>query len=73
MEMETIRELQAYAYAFGSVVFAVIFYAYIYHLYTSKKRGGKDYEKYANMALNDEISDTLVEKKEPLNEKKEER
>lgn len=71
--METIRELQAYAYAFGSVVFAVIFYAYIYHLYTSKKRGGKDYEKYANMALNDEISDTLVEKKEPLNEKKEER
>lgn len=71
--METIRELQAYAYAFGSVVFAVIFYAYIYHLYTSKRRGGKDYEKYANMALNDEISDTLVEKKEPLNEKKEER
>ena len=68
--METIRELQAYAYAFGSVVFAVIFYSYIYYLYTSKKKGGKDFEKYANIALNDNIDDTLVEEIEPANEKK---
>ena len=65
MEIETIRELQAYGYAFASVFLAVIFYAYIYHLYTSKKKGGKDYEKYANMALNDSLEDTLVEKIEP--------
>lgn len=72
MEMETIRELQAYGYAFGSVVFAIVFYAYVYHMYTSKKKGGKDYEKYANMALNDSISDSPVEKIEPTNEDKEE-
>lgn len=71
--METIRELQAYGYAFGSVVFAVVFYTYVYRMYTSKKRGGKDYEKYADIALNDSISDSPVEKIEPINEDKEER
>lgn len=70
--MEAIRVLQAYGYAIGSVLFAIVFYAYVYHLYTSKKRGGKDYEKYANMALDDSISDTPVEKIEPTNEDKEE-
>jgi len=71
--METIRELQAYGYAFGSVVFAIVFYLYVYKMYTSKKNGGKDYEKYANMALNDTLSDSPVEKIEPTNEDKEER
>lgn len=70
--MEAIRVLQAYGYAIGSVLFAIIFYSYVYYLYTSKKRGGKDYEKYANMALDDSISDTPVEKIEPTNEDKEE-
>jgi len=70
--MEAIRELQAYGYAFGSVIFAIVFYAYVYHIYTSKKRGGKDYEKYANMALNDNISDSPIEKIKPINEDKEE-
>lgn len=69
MEMETIRELQAYGYAFGSVILAVIFYSYAYYLYTSKKKGGKDFEKYANIALKDDIKDPLVEEIEPLNEK----
>ncbi len=66
MDMGTIRELQAYAYAFGSVFLAVIFYSYVYYLYTSKKKGGKDFEDYAKIALNDEIDDALVEPKEPL-------
>jgi cytochrome c oxidase cbb3-type subunit 4 len=42
-------------------------------MYTSKKKGGKDYEKYANMALDDKISDSPVETIEPTNEDKEER
>ncbi|MBL0687498.1 MAG: cytochrome c oxidase, cbb3-type, CcoQ subunit [Sulfurospirillum sp.] len=71
--METIRELQAYGYAFASVFFAGIFYAYVYYLYTSKKSGRKDYEKYANMALNDNLNDTPVEKIEPLQEEKQKR
>ncbi len=53
--------LQGYAY-FGLVVFmVVILYSYIYHLYSSEKKGTKDFEKYGNMALNDEIDDTPVE------------
>jgi cytochrome c oxidase cbb3-type subunit 4 len=40
----------------------VILYSYIYHLYSSEKKGVKDFEKYGNMALNDEITDTPVEK-----------
>ena len=70
--MEAIRVLQAYGYFIGSAVFVIVFYSYIYYLYTSKKRGGKDYEKYANIALNDGISDAPVEKIKPTNENKEE-
>ncbi|WP_345992739.1 cytochrome c oxidase, cbb3-type, CcoQ subunit [Sulfurimonas sp. HSL-1716] len=57
-----IVQLQGYAY-FGLVVFmVVILYSYIYHLYSSEKKGVKDYEKYGNIALNDEIDDAPVEK-----------
>jgi len=56
-----IFQLQGYAY-FGLVVFmVVILYSYIYHLYSSEKKGIKDFEKYGNMALNDEVTDTPVE------------
>ncbi len=70
--MESIRELQAYGYAFASVFFALIFYGYIYHLYTSKKKGGKDYEKYAKMALDDSLESSPIEKVEPTKKDKEE-
>ena len=56
-----IATIQGYAY-FGLVVFmVVILYSYIYHLYSSEKKGTKDFEKYGNIALNDEIDDTPVE------------
>ena len=57
----SIVEIQGYAY-FGLVVFmVVILYSYIYHLYSSEKKGIKDFEKYGNMALKDEIDDAPVE------------
>jgi len=62
VDNNTILSFQDYAFTFAVTVLAIIFYMYIYHLYTSKKKGGKDYEKYANMALNDELDDSLVEK-----------
>jgi len=68
--MESIRELQAYGYAFASVFFAIIMYWYMYHLYTSKKKGGTDYEKYSDIALHDNLYDSPVEKNEPSNEEK---
>jgi cytochrome c oxidase cbb3-type subunit IV len=60
----TLAEFSGYGY-FGLTVFlAVMLWWYIFHLYSSEKRGQKDYEKYGNMVLHDEITDELVEKKE---------
>ena len=60
----SIAEFQAYGF-FGLTAFLVILlYSYIYHLYsTDKKEGGHDYEKYSNMALNDDLTDTPVSAK----------
>ncbi len=56
-----IGQIQAYAY-FGFTAFLVmVLYGYIYHLYSSEKKGTRDYEKYANIALNDELTDKPVE------------
>lgn len=59
--METIRSLQAYGYFFFTVFLVLILYGYIYHLYKSQRTGRKDYEKYANIALDDEVTDSPVE------------
>ena len=57
-----IGTLQAYAY-FGFTTFLVIvLYSYIYHLYSAQRKGTRDYEKYGNIALNDEITDQPIEK-----------
>lgn len=57
-----IGTLQAYAY-FGFTTFLVIvLYSYIYHLYSAQRKGSRDYEKYGNIALNDEITDQPIEK-----------
>jgi cytochrome c oxidase cbb3-type subunit 4 len=56
-----IVQLQGYAYFVLVVLLVVILYSYIYHLYSSEKKGTKDFEKYGNIALNDEIDDTPVE------------
>jgi cytochrome c oxidase cbb3-type subunit 4 len=40
----------------------IVLYSYIYHLYSAQKKGLRDYEKYGNIALNDEITDQPIEK-----------
>ena len=56
-----IAEFQAYGYFAVTVFMTVSLYAYIYHLYTSKKDSdGHDYEEYGNLALKDDIGDTPV-------------
>ena len=45
------------------IVFLTIgLYAYIHHLYKTQKEGKRDYEKYSNLALKDDIDSTPVEK-----------
>jgi len=56
-----IATVQAYAYFFFTVFLVVMLYGYIYHLYSSEKKGKRDYEKYGNIALDDEITDKPVE------------
>jgi len=56
-----IATFQAYGYFFLTAFLVFVLYAYIYHLYTAKKKYGKDYEEYGNIALNDDITDKPVE------------
>jgi cytochrome c oxidase cbb3-type subunit 4 len=60
----SIGELQAYAYFAVTALWFLLLCAYFYHLYTAKKKEGKDYEKYSSMMLNDSITDSVVEKNE---------
>ncbi len=56
-----IAELQAYGYFFLTAFLVFVLYGYIYHLYSSERKGKRDYEKYGNIALNDEVTDKPVE------------
>lgn len=58
-----IAELQAWAYFFLTAFVTFILYAYIIHLYRSERKGQKDYEKYGNIALDDDITSNPIEKK----------
>lgn len=58
----SIGEIQAYLFFACTALLVFLLYAYLYHLYTAKKREGKDYEDYSNLALNDRLDDTLIEK-----------
>ena len=54
-DVETLREVQVYAYVIVTGVLSVIFYLYIYHLYSSDKNGTSDYEKNSHIALDDSL------------------
>lgn len=58
-----LRNLQGYASFFMSLFLVVMLYWYIVHLYRSEKKGERDYEKYGNIALDDEVTSTPVEDK----------
>jgi len=59
--MVDIANLQAYGYFILIALLVIGLYAYIYHLYKNRKDSdGVDYEQYSNMALHDDIDDTVV-------------
>ncbi len=55
-----LRELQGYASFFMTIFLVVMLYGYIIHLYRSEKKGENDYERFGNIALDDEISSDPV-------------
>jgi len=60
--VETLKEIQAYAYFAFTGLLCVILYSYIYHLYSSDKKGKTNYEKFSNIALDDDIDSTPIKK-----------
>lgn len=65
-----ISTFQAYAYFFFTAFMVVVLYSYIYHLYSSQWKGKRDYEKYGDLALHDEIGDQPIEKLSQNDDKK---
>lgn len=56
-----IATLQAYGFFILTAILVAVLYGYIYHLYSDQKKGIRDYEKYSNLVLHDEISDRPIE------------
>ena len=54
---------QGYGFFMLVVFLVVVLYAYYFHLYRSEKIGEKNYEKYAKLALEDDINDSVLENK----------
>ncbi|ANE35472.1 cytochrome c oxidase CcoNOPQ, cbb3-type, subunit IV [Campylobacter iguaniorum] len=61
MSVETMRELQAYGYFVLLIAMVVLLYSYWFHLKKSEKTGRRDYEKYSNLALRDDLRDDVLE------------
>ena len=56
-----IRNIQGYASFIMTIFLVIVLYGYIIHLYRSEKKGERDYEKYGNIALDDEIDSAPIE------------
>lgn len=69
--MMDLREIQGYAIIFMTIFLVIILYGYIVHLYRSEKKGERDYEKYAKIALDDDIDSLPIEKNPSLPQDKE--
>jgi len=65
----TLGEFSHYGYFALTVFLTVMLWGYIFHLYRAERKGTRDYEKYGRMALDDEITDEFVEKKEEDSDK----
>ena len=57
----SIEEYQGYGYFFLTVIMVFLLYGYIAHLYRSEKTGRRNFEKYGNIALDDDITSSPVE------------
>lgn len=59
--LEFIVAYQKEIYLAVTLLLVAFLYGYVYHLYSSQAKGVKDYEKYANLALNDNLDDEPIE------------
>lgn len=54
---------QAYGFFFLMLFMVVVLYGYWIHLYRSEKKGERNYEKYAKLALDDELDNKVLEQR----------
>lgn len=59
--MDLLVKAQGYLYFGITILLTVLLYMYAYHLWTSKKKGRGDYERYSDLVLHDSIDDKLVD------------
>lgn len=62
--IEAIVEFRGYLYFIATIALVVFLYSYIYYMYRAQRMGAKDYEKYARLALDDNITDAPLESRE---------
>lgn len=70
--MQTLREIQGYGFFFFTLFLVIILYSYCYHLYKSERTGRRNYEKYSNLVLKDDLNDEILESVSASNNAKKE-
>lgn len=64
MDLQSLESIRAIAYFVATVLLVVFLYSYIVSMYIKQKKGIVDYEKYADLALKDNLDDELIEPRE---------
>lgn len=64
MDFESLEFIRAVAYVVSTILLVIFLYAYIVNMYVKQKKGIVDYEKYANLALKDNLDDEIIEPRE---------
>ncbi|RDU74568.1 cytochrome c oxidase, cbb3-type, CcoQ subunit [Helicobacter anseris] len=61
--MVELEFVQGIAYFVITILLVVFLYSYIFSMYKRQRSGEQDYERYANLALKDNLTDEPIEKR----------
>ncbi|STO97169.1 cytochrome c oxidase, cbb3-type, CcoQ subunit [Helicobacter canis] len=61
MEAETIEYLRVGVYFVVTIFLIVFLYSYAVSMWRRQERGIRDYEKYGELAVRDDLNDDLIE------------
>lgn len=61
MTAQNIEYIRVGAYFVVTILLIVFLYSYAISMWRRQKKGLRDYEKYGDLAVNDSLSDELVE------------
>ncbi|MDO7252425.1 cytochrome c oxidase, cbb3-type, CcoQ subunit [Helicobacter cappadocius] len=64
MNLESLESIRAIAYFVATILLVIFLYTYIVSMYVKQKKGIVDYERYADLALKDNLDDELIEPRE---------